>query len=369
MTQGLDASAAILSLSEGLSTLAPQRFGVHGEAMTAVGSLRPVSRNVLLRATEHALLAPSVHNTQPWKWRVSADAVELYADSDRHLVGTDPDRRDLVISCGAALHHLRVALAAAGVAVAVTRLPDPEDRTLLAVAQVVDGPIDERAAALAGAIGDRHSDRRAFAPDPAHPAQLRLLTEHAAAEGARLVPVVSDEARARLATVLGEAARTERAAPGYAAELVLWSSRYRGSHDGLPAGSRTRGGIGSRSIGLRQFPVGGLRQVTQPLAADQDGATLMVLTTDGDETCDWLRAGEATSAALLVATRIGLATTVLSQAAEVSETRRQLADVVLRVPEHAQLVLRVGITPHGAAALHPVPRRPLSAMLIRDTTC
>jgi nitroreductase len=335
--------------------------------MTAVGSLpRPVSRNELLRATEHALLAPSVHNTQPWKWRVTADAVELYADSDRHLVGTDPDGRDLVISCGAALHHLRVALAAAGVAVAVVRLPDPEDRTLLAVARIVDGPIDESAAALAGALGDRRSDRRVFAPDPAHPAQLRLLTERAAAEDARLVPVVSDEARARLATVLGEAARTERAAPGYAAELALWSSRYSGSHDGLPTQSRTTRDVGPPSVGLRQFPVGDLRQVAQPLTAGPDGATLMVLTTTGDGPGDWLRAGEATSAALLVATRIGLATTVLSQSSEVAETRRKLADVVLRVPEHAQLVLRVGHAPAGAAALPPVPRRPLSAVLLRE---
>jgi hypothetical protein len=95
-----------------------------------------------------------------------------------------------------------------------------------------------------------------------------------------------------------------------------------------------------------------------------DGATLMVLTTAGDGRFDWLRAGEATSAALLVATRIGLATTVLSQAAEVTETRRKLADVVLRVPEHAQLVLRVGRAPDGAPALPPTPRRPLRAMLI-----
>ncbi len=333
--------------------------------MTAVGSLaRPVSRDVLLWATEHALLAPSVHNTQPWKWRVGGDAIELYADADRHLVGTDTDGRDLVISCGAALHHLRVALAAAGVAVAVDRLPDPEDRTLLAIVHIVDGPIDESAAGLAGAIGDRHSDRRTFAAEPAHPAQLRLLSDCAAAEGARLVAVLTDDARARLATVLGDAARTERTAPGYAAELALWSRRYRGSRDGLPTHSRTMRGVGPQSVGLREFPAGDLRQVAQPLTVGPDGATLMVLTTACDGRLDWLRAGEATSAALLVATRIGLATTVLSQAAEVADTRRRLADVVLRVPEHAQLVLRVGRAPDGAPALPPVPRRPLRAMLM-----
>ena len=68
----------------------------------------------LTAAVEHALRAPSVHNTQPWRWRIRPDAVELHADWNRHLVATDPDRRDLVLSCGAALHHLQVALAARG---------------------------------------------------------------------------------------------------------------------------------------------------------------------------------------------------------------------------------------------------------------
>ena len=88
----------------------------------------------LTAAVEHALRAPSVHNTQPWRWRIRPDAVELHADWDRHLVATDPDRRDLVISCGAALHHLEVALAARGLTAQVRRMPDrrgprpPRDR-------------------------------------------------------------------------------------------------------------------------------------------------------------------------------------------------------------------------------------------------
>jgi hypothetical protein len=79
---------------------------------------------------------------------------------------------------------------------------------------------------------------------------------------------------------------------------------------------------------------------------------------------DWLRAGEATSAALLIATQNGLATTVLSKAAKVADTRRQLADTVVRVLEHAQLVLRVGWAPDSAAALPDTPRRALRYVLL-----
>ena len=86
----------------------------------------------LIIAVERALRAPSVHNTQPWRWRVDDDAVQLHADWTRHLVATDPDRRDLVLSCGAALHHLLVALAARGLEADVDRLPDPDDTGHLA---------------------------------------------------------------------------------------------------------------------------------------------------------------------------------------------------------------------------------------------
>ena len=79
----------------------------------------------LIIAVERALRAPSVHNTQPWRWRVDDDAVQLHADWTRHLVATDPDRRDLVLSCGAALHHLLVALAARGLEAQSTGCPTP----------------------------------------------------------------------------------------------------------------------------------------------------------------------------------------------------------------------------------------------------
>jgi len=323
-----------------------------------------VSREMLIRAVGRALRAPSVHNSQPWQWRISDGVVELHADPDRHLVGTDPDRRDLVISCGAALHHLRVALADLGVATTTQRLPDPEDSTLLAVVRTVDGPVDAHEAALASAIEERRSDRRAFRDEPVPHAQLDLLTERAAAQGAGLIPVLTDDARTRLAAVLGEAAASQRTVPGYAAELAIWSRRLAGGHDGIPPDSRTGGHGGPESAGLRHFPEGQLSQVPQPRTAGQDYATLMVLTTPGDGPSDWLQAGEATSAALLIATQNGLATTVLSQAAEVADTRRQLADTVVRVPEHAQLVLRVGWAPDGAAALPETPRRPLRYVLL-----
>ena len=101
----------------------------------------------LAEAVRHALRAPSVHNTQPWRWRIddgddddTGGRVELYADLNRHLYATDPQRRDLVISCGAALHHLLVALAHIGRRATVLRMPDPEDPTHLATVVIGGAP-------------------------------------------------------------------------------------------------------------------------------------------------------------------------------------------------------------------------------------
>src|SRR5918993_3407541 len=98
-----------------------------------------MDRARIVTAVESALRAPSVHNTQPWLWRIGDDRVQLYADWNRHLVATDPDRRDLVLSCGAALHHLLVALAAQGLEVEVDRLPDPDDTGHLATVRLRPG--------------------------------------------------------------------------------------------------------------------------------------------------------------------------------------------------------------------------------------
>jgi hypothetical protein len=61
-------------------------------------------------AVEQAVLAPSSHNTQPWQFRLDGDTVELYADRDRVMHVIDPQDRELVISCGAALLNIELAI-------------------------------------------------------------------------------------------------------------------------------------------------------------------------------------------------------------------------------------------------------------------
>ncbi|OLT14312.1 hypothetical protein BJF78_02335 [Pseudonocardia sp. CNS-139] len=318
-------------------------------------------------AVGDALHAPSVHNTQPWRWRIGPDRVGLYADRDRHLAATDPDRRDLLLSCGAALQHLQVALAARGLYADVRRFPDPEDARHLAT--VLVGPagddVDAASAALYPAITARRTDRRRMSHRPVPAGHVWVLREHARRAGAVLVPVADAAARRRFLALLAEAGVRQANEPGYAAELRTWTNRLPGSHDGVPAGNLA-GPLPRPAglTGLRAFGPGAPAQETPPPGAPlDDAAALLVLATRTDDVLARLRAGEAAGAVLLAATGMGLATTPLSQAVEIGATRREMRTGLLHIPEHPQLVLR-SAGPRRTPARWPRPAPALHAVLL-----
>ncbi|PWU58608.1 nitroreductase, partial [Micromonospora globispora] len=153
----------------------------------------PTAR-VLEAAARQSLYAPSVFNTQPWRWRVTGNVLELRTDPTRQLDTTDPDARLLTLSCGAVLHHARVSLAAVGWAIDVDRFPVLEDPQLLA-RLVTTGPadIDVTAGRLVDAIPRRRTDRRAYGDRPVPEAALSRLRDAVEAEGAHLHVVRPDQ--------------------------------------------------------------------------------------------------------------------------------------------------------------------------------
>ena len=324
----------------------------------------------IARAVEQATRAPSVHNTQPWRWRIGPQSVELHADGNRHLPATDPDRRDLVLSCGAALHHLLVALAALGLRTATDRFPDPEDRGHLATVEYRPGEVDPAAAPAAS--GDRRPpDRpapvRAAVPFPA--SHIDALAAAARGSGAQLLSMVDDEQRRRLLDALADAAQRQDRSPGYPAELRMWTHRYAAGRDGVPADHLAAAAPmdSADPTPLRRFTRGTLRQAPHPPGqpTTDDAAELLVITTAGDEPLDRLRAGEASSAVLLTATALGLASTPLSQAVEIEASRQAVAGQVLGVTDDPQLdhPRRLAGEP-GPPPWPATPRRPLRAVLL-----
>ena len=84
-------------------------------------------KDVIREAVTLACRAPSLHNTQPWRWILDSSGLHLFADRMRVVLSTDSTGREVLLSCGAVLDHLRVAMAAAGWDTMVERFPDAHD--------------------------------------------------------------------------------------------------------------------------------------------------------------------------------------------------------------------------------------------------
>ncbi|MET0840099.1 MAG: hypothetical protein ABWY19_15055, partial [Marmoricola sp.] len=184
------------------------------------------SRAELKRVIELALRAPSVHNTQPWLWRIVDGAtLELYADRTRQLAVADPDGRNLVVSCGAALHHVVQAAEAIGLTPAVDLVPIPSEPELLARIQFSPGPVPRRAAERLHALESRCTDRRRFTAWPVPDTRLTRLAESASGWGASAIPVTDVTARFRVELLLERAMMMQAADGRFAEEQAGWIER------------------------------------------------------------------------------------------------------------------------------------------------
>jgi nitroreductase len=306
----------------------------------------------LAEAAATAGHAPSVHNTQPWRWRVYPDRLDLLAARERQLTALDPRSRLLLLSCGAALHHARAALAAEGWAADIRRLPDPHDPDLLAsIHPTGRTAVTPEAMRLVQAMQVRHTDRRPVSDESAPPEALAAIAA-AAGEAARLQLLDRDQVIA-LASAATRAAATEAQDPDIAAELAYWTSRAPAEGMGLPP-SVLPAHAPQTTVPVRDFG----RTGTLPVGAGHDQAAVYaVLFGDSDEPASWLRAGEALSAVWLTATSLGVSVVPLSGAIEVTATREALRRELAGLG-YPYLVLRIGIADAEHAGPPHTPRMP-----------
>ena len=303
---------------------------------------------------EFAVLAPSVHNTQPWLFERSDDRLAVRADHSRQLTAIDPTGRELVQSVGAALFNIRVGVAVSGWTAEVARLFDPDDADLLAVVRPGVPPPDPALAVLAAAVRVRRTNRRAFTPGEVPDEVLRTLTAGAAAEGALLVPVLQETHRRLLARLTQQADRLQNAEPDYRAELRQWTNRRPEDRDGVPATAVPHvDGRQHDDLPLRDFDTTGAGGLPAQTASGVDGS-LLVLATRSDDPLAWLQCGEAMQRVLLELTVLGWAASPFTQLIEVPLTRTQLRSA-LTWDAHPQLLLRVG----HAESTPATPRRPV----------
>ena len=320
-------------------------------------SMTKVATDVLARAVALACRAPSYHNSQPWRWVANRDGLHLYLDPSR-LVQTDPDERQALISCGAVLDHLRVAMAAAGWRAHIDRFPDTENSEHLASIGFTEMPaVTDESRRRAEAIVTRRTDRLAFGPVTDW-AGFESVLRSRLDDTLALVDVVSDADRHRLvqATDLTNALRfydTE-----YFRALQRWTAPFEAS-EGIPYDSLVSAAEGDRVDVGRTFPV-----THHPERRDEvpnDFSTIVVISAHEDTRSGKLVCGEALSTVLLEATVAGLATCTLTHLTELSTSRHLVEDVTGRpLP---QVLVRIGYAPEGEHFPPPTPRRPLADVL------
>ena len=307
-----------------------------------------------------AARAPSVHNTQPWRFRTVGDLIELHADPDRILTQIDPAGRELMISCGAALFGLRLGLRQVGCVPAVELWPDPKQPWLVARAWP-DGhaAVNAVEAELIAAVPHRHTHRGPFTPGEVSPRLLAALAADATAEASELRLVEQPELIGGLARLVELAAAEQLTSAEITAETRGWS-RPAGSlaRDGVHArAARGAGEPGAQRFQQRDFGATGSRYGGEPAGArDEPGeppAVTAVLATAADTADDWLQAGQALNRLLLRAATRWVFASLQSQPLESARHREQVREL-LGLTGQPQMLLQFG----RANTAPATPRRP-----------
>ena len=312
-----------------------------------------------------AVWAPSVHNTQPWRFTAAGQQISVYADPGRQLMVADPDGREMMISCGAALFTARLALRSLGYLPQDLVVPDPGQPLLVArVSWGGRAECTELEQALFGQVRQRRTHRGGFDLVPLPPGLLATLRESAARYGAMLRIVADDGRRAALAAAVAEGERAERLDSERVRELARWApAPGSAAADGVPPTSYpARAEHTDPDFPGRDFAHGrgwGLPPLsTAPWPRSAGVAAL--LTTAHDRPVDWISAGQALQRILLTASTLGAAVALHTQPLEIGWLRESIREQ-LSDGAYPQLVLRFGAVVQAAASVRRPPEDVLSA--------
>jgi hypothetical protein len=303
-----------------------------------------------------AARAPSVHNTQPWRFYVSRYVIEMYADPRRKL-HSDPVGREMFISCGAALFGLRLAVRSLGYLPEVELLPDPP-RLVARVRLGAEAPMTEEEWRMLQALPHRHTHRGPFEARPLPNGLLAGMQRDAFAEGATLVLVESALAYQRLADIVAAASGKLDADPVASAEVRRWIRPQTSSaRDGVPARAFTAGAFPECSDGrwgrLRQRDFDQGRGLGTLPTEGSPAAATAVLMTHGDGLADWLRAGQALHRLLAHGAARWVFASLYTQPMEASAIRDRIRRL-LALPGYPQMLLQLG----AARTTQATARRP-----------
>jgi ThiF family len=296
----------------------------------------------LTRLAAYATLAPSPHNTQPWRFTAGTGSLTIRPDPSRTLAVADPQRRAMMISVGCSTMSALVAAAASGLS--LTAVISPGGSVKLAIS---GGAGDPSLARLFSALISRVTDKRGYPPEAVEPPQLLWP------EGIDVHYVADAESREHLADLHRRAVRELARTGSFARELASWlrTSPADPRRDGmaLPPHPELRDLITALSTSAEPLRELGERDA-QALSA---GPVIGLLTSGEDDQTAWIRAGLAWQRLVLTAHADGLAVAPLTAVVENPRTRRAASSFV-PAGQYIQMLFRLGRSP---GPLPPTARR------------
>jgi len=317
--------------------------------ITGVFGLSPEATRAVLQS---ATRAPSVHNSQPWRFRLHDDSIEILVDPTRRLPVADPDDRELRIACGAALFNLRLALLSAGIEPTVVIRPSPDSGCIATIHNGGSATMLADAMTLFRAINQRRTNRKPFLEQPVEVRERHLLVNAAEAEASRLRIVSDPREQADLHRLLVLAHRAQTSDPRWVEEFDSWLMRSRDDHDGITLAASGPDPELQDTWVLRDFGKGHAK-VRVPGKDFESEPLIAILASYVDGPSAQVQAGQALQRVLLTATALGLSASFLSQVVEVADTRARLQHLI--GGPYPQAAVRIGYgSPVPATARRPV---------------
>ena len=328
---------------------------------TAESAKYRLDRAAAEAAVDVAVRAPSIHNTQPWRWVFDGGTLTLLADRSRQLRVADPSGHSLLISCGAAVVLTELGLRAAGWRVESVLLPDPDDKDVLARFHGVGRQEpDEDVQAQAEAALRRRSDRRPFSPEPVSDEEIERLREATHADGVYADFPTQPDQQLDLAVAVSWADREERRDQAYIDEMNQWlrDPDVHATSDGLPLDAVPHVSPDHprhTDVPVRDFEAGVSGRLL--IERDIDERPLIgVMFTDSDMPIDQLRSGGGMMRLMIEAELLRLTTCPLSQAVDLTAFRGRLQGL-MGWTGYPQMMLRIGHPSETSQAAPRTPRR------------
>lgn len=298
-----------------------------------------------------AILAPSSHNSQPWRFRVAGNEIHVGVDESRWLEAADPEKREVYISVGCALENLCVAAEHFGYDPKVA-YHEPSDADYVATVTLLDDADlpTSRSSELFGALTTRYTSHDLFEDRPLGDGIHQELSTLAVEDDISLHLVDDSEMKTALSELQAEADRLLMEDPAYRKELGHWIGI------GALGSSWLMARIGQAVVTHLDI---GDREAKKNSTLIESAPVVAVLTTESDDPRARIRTGRAYERVALLATTDGVAVHPLSQTLERPELRTRLGELLdtAGVPQH---LFRLGYT--DEAAEH-TPRWPLETFL------